>query len=93
MKTFGQIAYEGYCAASGGKSLISGAPLPAWDALSTAIQCAWDAAGIAVLNHLEQQQTKLPSQIPPAQAGEGVNDGDVRIWPRHSPHVTHHTLP
>ena len=83
MKTFGQVAYEGYCASSGNKSLVSGADLPAWDNLPTGIKCAWDAAGIAVLNFLEQQQTKLPAQLP-TSVFEGVNDGDVRTWTPHN---------
>lgn len=44
----GQIAYEAYGNHSGGKSLISGQPIPEWAALPTAIQQAWDAAGDAV---------------------------------------------
>ena len=45
---FGQIAYEAYFAHSGGKSLISGASLPTWDAQSPEIQAAWQAAAKAV---------------------------------------------
>jgi hypothetical protein len=48
MKTPGQIAYEAYCRYSDGKSLISGAILPAWDVLSENIRCAWQAAALAV---------------------------------------------
>lgn len=47
--TPGQIAYEGYRKASGGKSLISGQPLPEWDGLTSAIQAAWEASGEAVM--------------------------------------------
>lgn len=39
-----RAAYERYLHASGGKSLVSGAELPGWDALSTEIQAAWMAA-------------------------------------------------
>jgi hypothetical protein len=39
-----RAAYERYLAASGGKSLVSGAELPGWDALSPEIQAAWMAA-------------------------------------------------
>lgn len=48
--TYGQIAYEAYCAASDGKSLISGAQLPPWSELDDAIKGAWVAAGNAVRN-------------------------------------------
>lgn len=44
----GQIAYDAYCAAVGGKSAVTGAPLPTWDAQSDAIKAAWEAAGTAV---------------------------------------------
>jgi hypothetical protein len=47
-KTYGQIAYEAYFESCGGKSLISGAPLPEWPAQSDAIKKAWEAAGDAV---------------------------------------------
>lgn len=47
MKTYGQIAYEAYIVAVGGKS-ITGADLPAWDDQeSTKIGNAWEAAGEA----------------------------------------------
>lgn len=46
----GRVAYEAYCKASGGKSLVSGAPLPAWDALCQEIRDAWDAAADAVID-------------------------------------------
>jgi hypothetical protein len=46
---FGQIAYEAYCEAAGGRSLVSGDPLPAWADLPGPIQDAWDAAAAAVL--------------------------------------------
>jgi len=44
----GKIAYEAYCKATGGKSLISGDELPAWEALKPEIQNAWTQAGLAV---------------------------------------------
>lgn len=40
----GRAAYERYLHASGGKSLVSGAELPGFDALSDAIKAAWCAA-------------------------------------------------
>lgn len=47
-ETLGSIAYNAYREASDGKSLISGAPLPAWGAQHPLIMEAWDAAGHAV---------------------------------------------
>ena len=49
MPNLGQIAYEGYCASSGGKSLISGAALPTWGDLKPEIRTAWEAAAAAVV--------------------------------------------
>ena len=49
-KTDGQVAYEAYSAFSAGRSLISGAPLPAWDAQAPGIEGAWEAAADAVLD-------------------------------------------
>lgn len=39
-----EAAYEGYRAAAGGRSLATGATIPAWPALMPAIQEAWKAA-------------------------------------------------
>jgi hypothetical protein len=47
-RSLGQIAYEAYCASTGGKSLISGDQLPGWDGLKPEIRTAWEAAGEAV---------------------------------------------
>lgn len=48
MQSLGMIAYEAYCVASGGLSLVSGAKLPTWDGLHEKIKHAWDAAAQAV---------------------------------------------
>lgn len=45
----GRLAYERYAAAGGGRSLASGAVLPAWVDLSQAIRAAWMAA----VDHLD----------------------------------------
>lgn len=45
----GEAAYSGYLAACGGKSLISGAPLPAWGEQDPKIQEAWCAAAAAAV--------------------------------------------
>ena len=52
-KTFGQSAYEGYFESCGGKSLISGAPLPTWDAQSVEIKLAWNRAAVAAIRAWE----------------------------------------
>ena len=45
---WGEIAYEAYRDASDGKSLVSGAPIPAWADLSPGIRSAWEASAQAV---------------------------------------------
>jgi len=45
---WGKVAYEAYFAASDGKSLISGSPLPVWEDQQARIQAAWNAAAQAV---------------------------------------------
>jgi len=47
VKTDGQRAYEGYLAACDGKSLVSGAPLPAWEDQAGLIRAAWEKAAEA----------------------------------------------
>lgn len=49
VKTSGQIAYEAYCNATGGVSLISGDKLPEFDSLKQAIKDAWEVAAQAVI--------------------------------------------
>ena len=48
-KTYGQAAYAGYAAASGGKSLASGEKLPGWEDLKSEIRDAWECAANLVL--------------------------------------------
>lgn len=48
-KTPGQVAYEGYLAHSGGRSLVTMAPLPSWEEQAGAIREAWEQAAGAVL--------------------------------------------
>lgn len=45
---WGEIAYEAYRDASDGKSLVSGAPIPAWEDVDPRIQAAWEASAKAV---------------------------------------------
>lgn len=46
--TLGEVGYEAYRASTGGKSLVSGADIPAFTLLSPEIQAAWEAAGNAI---------------------------------------------
>lgn len=62
MRSYGQIAYEGYCKASNNKSLVSGANLPAWADLSPAIRGAWNLAADAVLAESETE-TVAPARL------------------------------
>lgn len=48
----GRVAYVAYCESSGGVSLVSGAQLPAWDELGTAIRAAWAMAATAVVTEI-----------------------------------------
>jgi len=50
-KTLGQVAYEAYRNKSGGKSVISGSPLPEWNSQSDAVKECWQAAGEAANSH------------------------------------------
>lgn len=47
-RELGEVAYAGYCAASDGKSLVSGAELPSWENLPEEIRTAWRASADAV---------------------------------------------
>jgi hypothetical protein len=47
-KSLGQVAYEAYYERAGGLSLVSGYPLPVWDAQHDEIKEAWEAAAQAV---------------------------------------------
>lgn len=46
--SLGREAYRAYCAATGGRSAVSGAVLPGWAEQSEEIQAAWRAAAGAV---------------------------------------------
>lgn len=46
--SLGEVGYEAYRAKTGGKSLVSGQPIPAFAELPEAIRAAWEAAGNAV---------------------------------------------
>lgn len=53
--TLAKIAYEGYCAQTGGKSLATGDDLPQWEALPVAIREAWTASVRAVARRFSTQ--------------------------------------
>lgn len=44
----GQVAYEAYCQSTGGRSAITGEPLPAWADQKREIREAWRDAAAAV---------------------------------------------
>ena len=46
-----KIAYDGYCKRVGGKSAISGSPLPEFDKCPELVQMGWIAAIDAVLDY------------------------------------------
>lgn len=56
---YGKVAYEGYCLASGNKSLISGQELPTWDKLDDKIKVAWVSAAAAVANTIHEYNMKM----------------------------------
>ena len=58
-KPLGQIAYEAYCAKTGGRSLVSGAALPGWYALSISIREAWMVAGHAVAAAVDHEERSV----------------------------------
>lgn len=47
-KDLGMIAYGAYAEKSGGRSLVTGDPLPGWLQMPMVIQDAWTAAAAAV---------------------------------------------
>jgi hypothetical protein len=58
--TFGNVAYNAYRTASGGRSLVTGAPIPPWDDMPEAIKDVWDASAGEVIfyyNQLGQEQS------------------------------------
>lgn len=55
MSELGRIAYEAYSKHSGGKSLISGVPLPFWPEVPGSVRAAWDAAALAVAAEVAEE--------------------------------------
>jgi hypothetical protein len=62
-KTPGQDGYEGYCAKSEGKSIVTGALLPAWWNLPPKIKDAWEASAVAVL--AADAERRKAENVPP----------------------------
>lgn len=52
MSDIGKAAYEAYADYSKGKSLVSGAPLPAWDEQRAEIRAAWNSAAATITRDL-----------------------------------------
>jgi hypothetical protein len=52
MSQLGRHAYEAYCSATGGKSLVSRETLPAWSEQTPEIQGAWTMAAMAVAREI-----------------------------------------
>ena len=50
-----RLAYDGYCASSNYRSLISGAALPDFSQVDAAIRGAWQTAGLAVAKSLYER--------------------------------------
>jgi hypothetical protein len=53
--TRGQVCYEAYWDQAGGKSLVTGDPLPLWGDQSPEIQAAWEAGAGAVERRFAEQ--------------------------------------
>jgi hypothetical protein len=52
VQTLARIAYEGYCAQTGWKSLATGDALPHWPDLPVAIREAWEASVRAIARRI-----------------------------------------
>lgn len=70
---FGKLAYEAYYNRAGGKSLVSGNPLPTWDQQAEPIQDAWHAAAVAMLDVCIRNPVLSFHNGPIAVDGNGVN--------------------
>lgn len=67
IRELGEVAYVGYFKASGGKSLISGAGLPAWDEQAPEIRQAWNLGAMAVVDYWREAgdgDERLPDDAP-----------------------------
>ena len=83
MKTLGQLAYEGYCKATGNKSLASGVTLPTWDQQDDKIKAAWEAAAEAVKKELiwnKPLRGGTGSVQEAAEKGFGMKGDGIHSW-------------
>jgi hypothetical protein len=68
-REYGELAYNAYVEDSGGRSLISGVQLPAFDELPAPVMKAWCAAGVAIALYqtkkLEDSARKAVEEEPP----------------------------
>jgi hypothetical protein len=60
-----EAAYEGYRRESGGKSIISGQPIPPWAELQPAIQQCWRGAAVGILELLDPNPSHPSSRLGP----------------------------
>jgi hypothetical protein len=80
----GRAAYEAYALVSDGKSLVSGAPLPAWDEQRPEIREAWRAAAGAAAwlagLRVERERDELRSLLAMVlDMAEGTLNGETFI--------------
>ena len=69
---YGCTAYEAYCEASGGKSLVTAQTLPEWDDLPPAIRAAWREAARAVHRAITQALSEPRDQrVAHSDLGDG----------------------
>jgi hypothetical protein len=62
-RTPGQLAYEKFCKYSGGKSLVTGAPLLTWEKQSEAMRAAWEAAAEAIIGtDFRRKEGRVPKR-------------------------------
>lgn len=87
--SLGQIAYEAYCASTGGKSLISGDQLPGWDGLKPEIRTAWEAAGERVADCMPGLPTRN-TQATVFQKILGTIEGHAKA--ENTPEAVRHVL-
>lgn len=55
-KELARLAYEAYCESVGGKSAITGDPLPIYEALPIDVHVAWIAAARAVASRVRNER-------------------------------------
>lgn len=88
--SLGKTAYDAYCKQTGGKSLISGAPLPPFEGLNQSIKDAWAAAAIGVSIRVEARSrnyTASDAEMPDSVTF--ANGRTVSIVDNKTPGVQH----